>query len=79
MGAFFKRLWTDPAYFTATMRGLVGLFGAAVAMGYVEPIPKEAGGFIMGAAGFLKAGDKNVPTEITVASEPPVRIETPAK
>lgn len=63
MKAWLLRFWTDPAYFAAAVRGLLGGFVLAVQMGAID----------LGKAGWwacipafiaalgIKAGDKNVP------------------
>lgn len=57
MRALLHKLWNDPAYFTAAVRGLVFIAAAgAERLGYIDATTREV---IQGAAIMLPAGEKN--------------------
>jgi hypothetical protein len=65
MGPLWKRLWNDPAYFTASVRGLVQMLGALVAAGLIPTgsnlIWKQVGLIVIALGGFMPAGNKTPP------------------
>jgi len=63
MGALLKRLWSDPAYFAASIRGAIQMLGVMAASGM---LPTGKLGWYLGwvaiaAGGFIPAGNKTPP------------------